>query len=57
MQIYSDNNWCFDDILMVPQYSEVESRRSVDISTDIGNDTYKRIVLHSPIIAAHGYSL
>ena len=52
MQIYSNNNWCFDDILMVPQYSEVESRRSVDISTDIGNDTYKRIVLHSPIIAA-----
>jgi IMP dehydrogenase len=52
MQIYSNNNWCFDDILMVPQYSEVESRRSVDISTDIGNETYKRIAMHSPIIAA-----
>lgn len=52
MQIYSKNNWCFDDILMVPQYSEIESRRSVDISTSIGNAPYKTFVLNTPIIAA-----
>lgn len=41
----------FDDILLVPQYSEVESRRSVDISTIIGKG-HKGIVMSVPVIAA-----
>lgn len=49
---YSDNNWCFDDILMVPQYSEVESRKSVDISTSIGTGAWRNITLKTPVIAA-----
>lgn len=39
---------CFDDILMVPQYSDVESRRSVDLSMQIGG----RSILELPIIAS-----
>lgn len=49
---YSDYLPCFDDILMVPQYSEIESRSLVDISSSIGNSPYKAIVLKLPIIAA-----
>ena len=41
----------FDDILLVPQYSEIESRRSVNISTSIGKDR-KAITLNNPFIAA-----
>ena len=41
----------FDDILLIPQYSEVESRRSVDVSTVIGK-TYKSIAMSVPVIAA-----
>lgn len=38
---------CFDDILLVPQYSELESRTSPDISTKIGH-----LVLGCPIISS-----
>jgi len=39
---------CFDDILLVPQHSEVDSRRSVNLSMSLGNN----LSLSFPIIAA-----
>lgn len=42
---------CFDDILLVPQHSNVSSRHSVDLSMTIGNG--KRMVqLSLPVISA-----
>jgi IMP dehydrogenase len=44
----ANNDICFDDILMVPQYSEVISRTSVDLKMPIGGDTW----LDFPVIAS-----
>ena len=41
-------NLTYDDVLIVPQYSEVRSRSDVDISTDLG----KGIKLRLPIISS-----
>jgi IMP dehydrogenase len=38
----------YDDVLLVPQYSDIRSRKEVDISTDIGNN----LKLSLPIIAS-----
>lgn len=49
MKEYSSNNYiCFDDILMVPQYSEVTSRSNVDLKMPIGGYSW----LDFPIIAS-----
>lgn len=51
MKLYNDkDNLCFDDILMVPRPSEVESRRDIDLTMTIGVE--RRIDLYLPIIAA-----
>lgn len=42
---------CFDDILLVPQHSEIESRRQVDLSSGIGRG-YSAVALPTPVIAA-----
>jgi IMP dehydrogenase len=42
---------CFDDILLVPQQSEVESRHKVDLTMSIGYGD-REVVLGLPIIAA-----
>jgi IMP dehydrogenase len=44
----ANNGICFDDILMVPQYSEVVSRTLVDFKMPIGGDTW----LDFPVIAS-----
>jgi IMP dehydrogenase len=44
----ANNDICFDDILMVPQYSEVISRSCVDLKMSIGGYTW----LDFPIIAS-----
>jgi IMP dehydrogenase len=44
----TNNDICFDDILMVPQYSEVVSRTSVDLTMPIGGYTW----LDFPVIAS-----
>jgi IMP dehydrogenase len=44
----ASNDICFDDILMVPQYSEVVSRSSVDLKMHIGGYTW----LDLPVIAS-----
>jgi IMP dehydrogenase len=41
----------FDDILLIPQHSDIESRKSVNLSTMIGRGT-RSISLGVPIIAA-----
>ena len=48
---YSKKNICFDDILLVPQSSDVESRHSVDLSMSIGYGQ-REVILGLPIIAA-----
>lgn len=48
---YNKTALCFDDILLVPQESEVESRHSVDLSMTIGFDK-REIRLDLPVIAA-----
>jgi IMP dehydrogenase len=42
---------CFDDILLVPQESEVESRHKVDLTMSIGYGD-REVVLGFPVIAA-----
>lgn len=49
MRLYKDT-LCFDDILLVPQTSDINSRHDIDISTTIGMNT--KINLSLPIIAA-----
>jgi len=41
----------FDDILLIPQHSEIESRKDVDLSISLGKGT-RSISLKIPIIAA-----
>jgi IMP dehydrogenase len=49
MRKYLDSTQlCFDDVLMVPQYSNVSSRREVDLSMEIGSGSY----LGFPVIAS-----
>jgi len=45
------NGLCFDDILLVPQRSDIESRHSVDLTMTIGYDQ-TTIKLNTPVIAA-----
>lgn len=44
----ANNGICFDDILMVPQYSEVISRTTVDLKMPVGGYTW----LDFPVIAS-----
>lgn len=39
----------FDDVLMVPQYSDIESRLDVDISTNLGKHTLNIPLISSPM--------
>jgi len=48
MRFDAQERYCFDDVLLVPQYSEIESRKDVDISTDIAE-----IKLITPIISSN----
>jgi IMP dehydrogenase len=51
VRLYDKTALCFDDILLVPQKSNVESRHKVDLSMSIGYDR-REIVLGFPVIAA-----
>ncbi len=42
------NAVCFDDVLLVPRFSEIMSRSEIDISTDLTND----VSLKLPVISA-----
>jgi len=50
MKEYLANNYiCFDDILMVPQYSEVVSRTSVNLDMNVGGYNMAFPVIASPM--------
>lgn len=52
MQLYNNNKQlCFDDILLVPQSSDVVSRSEVGLSMAIGYDK-RAIELYLPVVAA-----
>jgi IMP dehydrogenase len=52
MQLYNNNKQlCFDDILLVPQASDVVSRSEVGLSMSIGYDK-KAIELYLPVVTA-----
>lgn len=52
MKEYSNKEMlAFDDILLMPQYADILSRRDIDLSTAIGSGT-KSIRLSVPVIAA-----
>lgn len=51
MKIYNKFSPCFDDILLVPQHSDISSRKDVDLSGSIGGGV-RSINLNTPIIAA-----
>jgi len=42
------NSLSYDDILLVPQYSDIKSRTEIDISTDLGNG----LILKSPLLSS-----
>lgn len=48
IKAYSNKQLCFDDILIVPQHSYVDSRSSVALSMNIGRESY----LGLPVIAS-----
>jgi IMP dehydrogenase len=43
-----DRSYSYDDVLLVPQYSDIRSRSEIDISTDLG----KGVKLQLPIFAS-----
>lgn len=61
MQEYGSlQDWalCFDDILLVPQHSKVESRRNVDLSMNIGDREILSLpVISSPMDTVTGYEM
>ena len=44
----TNNTLSYDDVLLKPQYSDIESRTEIDISTDLGNG----LVLDVPVISS-----
>ena len=48
MRILPESALCFDDVLIVPQYSDIASRTTIDISTQIAG-----ILMKVPIISAN----
>jgi IMP dehydrogenase len=51
-QFSKEEKLSFDDILLVPQYSDIISRKDVSLRTVIGHGTKKSIGLDLPLIAA-----
>jgi IMP dehydrogenase len=52
MKLYrQENQLCFDDILLVPNPSAIESRKDIDLSMSIGYGN-RKINLYLPVISA-----
>lgn len=45
--------YCFDDVLLVPKYSEIDSRKTINTSVDLG----KNVKLKIPVISANMRSI
>jgi IMP dehydrogenase len=53
IRLTEEKGLSFDDVLLVPQYSEVRTRRNVDLSTSLIGTESSKAVLSIPIIAAN----
>ena len=47
----------FDDVLLVPQHSDIESRSEIDLSRSIGDKTYQMPIISSPMDTVTGVSM
>ena len=47
----------FDDVLLVPQYSDIESRSEIDLSRQLGTNTYQIPIISSPMDTVTGLEM
>ncbi len=47
----------FDDVLLVPQYSDIKSRTEIDISRVLGDQTYEIPIISSPMDTVTGLEM
>ena len=47
----------FDDVLLVPQYSDIESRSEIDLSRNLGDKTFQIPIMSSPMDTVTGVSM
>ena len=47
----------FDDVLLVPQYSDINSRTEIDISRTLGDQTYEIPIISSPMDTVTGLDM
>ena len=47
----------FDDVLLVPQYSDIESRSEIDLSRKLGDRTFQIPIMSSPMDTVTGVSM
>tara|TARA_B100001057_G_scaffold491140_1_gene580779 strand:- start:4549 stop:5583 length:1035 start_codon:yes stop_codon:yes gene_type:complete len=40
---------CFDDVLLMPQYSDINSREEIDLSTKLGDHKFRLPIVSSPM--------
>lgn len=43
------NTVCFDDVLLVPQYSDIKSREEISLSTKLGKHKFRLPIISSPM--------
>ena len=47
----------FDDVLLVPQYSDIESRSEIDLSRTLGNKDFQIPIMSSPMDTVTGLEM
>lgn len=47
-----ENSLCFDDVLLVPRYSDIVSRKEIDLRSTIGDERYRLETYNLPIISS-----
>ena len=40
---------CFDDVLLVPQHSDISSRDEIDLTTSLGSKKFRFPIISSPM--------
>jgi len=53
----TENKLCFNDILLLPRYSELDSRTTPDVSTTIGNLDFDIPIISSPMDSVTGINM
>lgn len=47
------NSYCFDDVLLLPRYSDISSRKNINLETELSSNTELRsLKLKSPLISS-----